>query len=65
MRTMKTPISKAIYNKLKKLKYTDLFGEVEKILPPQYTHGYGIYDVKLKNSEDTYYIEYQLGDTCD
>lgn len=65
MKQMKTPITGTLYHKLKNKKYTDLYEAVAKILPPQYAQGYGLYDVQLKHVDNTYYIEYQIGDTCD
>lgn len=65
MRQMKTPITGQLYHKLKKLKYTDLYEEVKKILPPQYSQGYGLYDVQLMGGNGSPYITYQIGDTCD
>lgn len=65
MRHMSTAISLDIYNKLKHKKYTDLYEEVCKILPPQYSCGYGIYDVKLKETDGCHYIDYEIGDSCD
>lgn len=65
MRHMSTPISGEIYNKLRKLKYTDLYEAISKILPPQYMCGYGVYDVRVKSVGDCYYIDYDLGDSCD
>ena len=65
MRHMSTAISADIYNKLRKLKYTDLYEEVSKILPPQHCFGYGVYDVRIENVGDSYSIEYEIGDSCD
>lgn len=65
MRHMSTAISADIYNKLRKLKYTDLYEAISKILPPQHCFGYGVYDVKLKSVDGCYYIDYEIGDVCD
>lgn len=65
MRIMKIAISTDVYEKLKNKSGEELETEVCNILPSQYSCGYGIYHVQLRELNDYYYIELEVGNNCD
>lgn len=68
MRTEKIRIDKATYKQLRKLKYTDLYEEIQvrEFLPREYFIAYGVYNVQLKEyGGGEYYIECSVGTSCD
>lgn len=65
MRVLKIAISTDVYDKLKNLKGEELETEICNVLPSQYSCGYGIYHIQLKELNGYHYIELAVGDNCD
>lgn len=62
---MKRKISKEEYDRMSKLSYGELSSEVRSGLSEATIYGYGYYGCRLSSKDDEYYLNINIGSSCD